>query len=161
MPFTPRCRTISTRAIYTDILAAGKHLFGEKPFGIDVAANAAIVAKATRHPELVVRCSSQYPFFPASQRLVRYAREGAFGTILEVEAGFLHSSDLDPTKPKNWKRDIADQRGLRLHGRSRNACAAPAPTPRLGALQRARDPLQRDSRASRPRGCDAANGHLG
>ncbi len=94
-------------AIYTDILKAGKHLFGEKPFGIDAAANAAIVAEAAVHPKLVVRCSSQYPFFPASQRLVRDAGEGAFGTILEVEAGFLHSSDMDPTKPKNWKRDIA------------------------------------------------------
>ena len=95
------------QAMYTDILKAGKHLFGEKPFGIDAAANAAIVAGAREHPELVVRCSSQYPFFPAVQRMVQYGREGRFGTILEVEAGFLHSSDMDPLKPKNWKRDIA------------------------------------------------------
>jgi len=31
---------------------------------------------------------------------------GAFGRIVEVEAGFLHSSDLDPNKPINWKRMV-------------------------------------------------------
>ena len=30
--------------------------------------------------------------------------DGAFGTILEVNSGFLHSSDLDPGKAINWKR---------------------------------------------------------
>jgi len=95
------------RALYCDLLSAGKHLFGEKPFGIDAEANAAIAAEAARHPELVVRCSSQYPFFPACQRIVRDAREGRFGALLEVEAGFLHSSDMDLRKPKNWKRDVA------------------------------------------------------
>jgi predicted dehydrogenase len=31
---------------------------------------------------------------------------GAFGRIIEVNSGFLHSSDLDPEKPTNWKRMI-------------------------------------------------------
>ena len=31
---------------------------------------------------------------------------GAFGRIIEAEAGFLHSSDLDPNKPINWKRMV-------------------------------------------------------
>jgi predicted dehydrogenase len=30
----------------------------------------------------------------------------AFGQIIEVNCGFLHSSDLDPNKPINWKRQI-------------------------------------------------------
>ncbi len=30
----------------------------------------------------------------------------AFGRIIEVNTGFLHSSDLDPDKPINWKRLI-------------------------------------------------------
>src|SRR6266567_4586664 len=29
------------------------------------------------------------------------------GAILEVQAGFLHSSDLDPLKPINWKRQVS------------------------------------------------------
>ena len=85
-------------------LRAGKHLLGEKPFGIDLAANEAINAEITRHPELLVRCSSELPFYPGGQEVARFVRERRFGRVLEVRSLFLHSSDLDPTKPSNWKR---------------------------------------------------------
>jgi predicted dehydrogenase len=91
---------------YVDILRGGKHLMGEKPFGIDQEANTAILKEAAKHPELVVRCSSEFPFFPACQRLISWIREGRFGRIMEVRAGFNHSSDLDLSKPINWKRMI-------------------------------------------------------
>lgn len=39
--------------------------------------------------------------------MITWVNEGRFGKIIEVEAGFWHSSDLDPTKPINWKRRIA------------------------------------------------------
>src|SRR5438093_4785851 len=50
--------------LYTAVVDAGKHLLGEKPFGIDLAANNAINAAISAHPELFVRCSSEFPFFP-------------------------------------------------------------------------------------------------
>ncbi|WP_309120779.1 Gfo/Idh/MocA family oxidoreductase [Paenibacillus sp.] len=93
--------------LYIDIIRAGKHLLGEKPFGIDAAANAAIMEALSEHPEVVVRCSSEFPFFPGAMQLTEWVREGRFGRIIEVEAGFWHSSDLDPNKPINWKRRIA------------------------------------------------------
>ncbi len=93
--------------MYTDVLHAGKHLLGEKPFGIDQAANAEILAAIRTHPELLVRCSSEFPFFPAVQRIFALAESGAFGRVIEVNTGFLHSSDLDPAKPLNWKRTRA------------------------------------------------------
>ena len=89
---------------YTAILKAGKHLLGEKPFGMDFAQNDAIMKVLAEHPELVVRCSSEMPFFPGAQKVIAMAKAGAFGEIIEVEAGFLHSSDLDRMKPINWKR---------------------------------------------------------
>lgn len=91
---------------YTAALDAGKHLMGEKPFGIDLAANEAIVAAVRKHPECFVRCASQFVFFPAVQRIGRMLEAGAFGRIIEVNAGFLHGSDLNPQKPINWKRMI-------------------------------------------------------
>jgi predicted dehydrogenase len=94
-------------AVYRDVLAAGKHLLGEKPFGIDREANGRINEAVAAHPDLVVRCSSEFPFFPGALRIVEAIRDGAFGRIIEVEAGFLHSSDLDPDKPINWKRMVA------------------------------------------------------
>jgi len=45
-------------------------------------------------------------FFPAVQRIGRMIEAGAFGRIIEVNVGFLHCSDLDPTKPINWKRMV-------------------------------------------------------
>ena len=92
--------------MYPDVLAAGKHLFGEKPFGIDAAANARIQAAIEAHPDLLVRCSSEMPYFPGAQKVIALARAGDLGEIIEVEAAFLHSSDLNPDKPINWKRMV-------------------------------------------------------
>ncbi len=94
------------REVYCNAIAAGKHLMGEKPFGIDRSANDAILACIARHPQVFVRCSSEFPFFPAVQRIGRMIEAGAFGRIIEVDAAFLHSSDLDPQKPLNWKRMV-------------------------------------------------------
>jgi predicted dehydrogenase len=93
--------------MYIDILRAGKHLLGEKPFGIDREAYQAVAAEIERHPDLLVRCSSEYPFFPGALRLFQWAREGRFGRVFEVEAGYWHCSDLNPQKPINWKRRVA------------------------------------------------------
>jgi predicted dehydrogenase len=91
---------------YTDIIRAGKHLLGEKPFGIDLQANQNILDVIAQHPNVVVACSSELPFFPGAQRIIRYINESRFGKIIEVWAGLLHSSDLDPNKKINWKRMI-------------------------------------------------------
>jgi len=93
--------------LYTDIIRSGKHLLGEKPFGIDLAANRAILDVIGQHPDVVVACSSEFPFFPGAQRIIKFVEEGRFGHIIEVSAGLLHSSDLDPHKKINWKRMIA------------------------------------------------------
>lgn len=90
-------------AVYRDVLAAGKDLFAEKPFGIDLAAAESIVA-AARESGCFVRCSSEFPYFPGAQRVVRAVRTGGLGRILEIRSGFHHASDLDPTKAANWKR---------------------------------------------------------
>ncbi|MEX2537006.1 MAG: Gfo/Idh/MocA family oxidoreductase [Trueperaceae bacterium] len=92
--------------IYNDIVRAGKHLLGEKPFGIDRAANDRINEVLAENPEVMVRCSSELPFYPGAYRIVQAAAEGRFGRIIGVEAGFLHSSDLNPQKAINWKRRV-------------------------------------------------------
>ena len=93
--------------IYCDIIASGKHLLGEKPFGIDREANAKINQAISNHPDVLVRSSSEFPFYPGAQRIIGCVNEGRFGRIIEVEAGFWHSSDLNPDKAINWKRRIA------------------------------------------------------
>jgi len=91
--------------IYLDVLKAGKDLLAEKPFGLDLKAARAI-AGAAKTSGRFVRCSSEFPFLPGAQRAFQTARDGQLGKLLEVRSGFHHSSDLDPTKPVNWKRQV-------------------------------------------------------
>ena len=92
--------------IYTATIKAGKHLMGEKPFGIDKEANNEIMQIIKENPETFVRCSSQFPFTSAVQRIGEMIEADAFGEIIEVNSGFLHSSDMDQNKSINWKRMI-------------------------------------------------------
>ena len=92
--------------IYCDVLAAGKDLFAEKPFGMDLA-SARRIAAAAQASGRFVRCSSEFPFLPGAQRVMQQVKHGKLGRILEVVAAFHHSSDLDASKPANWKRKSA------------------------------------------------------
>jgi predicted dehydrogenase len=92
--------------VYLDVLAAGKDLLAEKPFGIDLA-SARRILEGVHTSGRFVRCSSEMPFFPGAQRAYAMAKSGALGRILEVVSGFHHSSDLDPNKAANWKRRSA------------------------------------------------------
>ena len=87
------------------VLAAGKDLFAEKPFGIDLASARRMSAEAKKRGRFA-RVSSEFPFLPGAQRVMRMAAEGTFGRLLEIRCAYLHSSDLDPQKPVNWKRQV-------------------------------------------------------
>jgi len=95
------------REIYCAVIQSGKHLMGEKPFGMDLEANQAISDCLRQHPRVFARCSSQLHFFPGAQRMATLLEKNAFGRIITARTGFLHSSDLDPEKPINWKRIVA------------------------------------------------------
>jgi len=92
-------------SLYIEALRAGKDLLAEKPFGIDLAASIRIrdVAKETGR---FVRCSSEFPFMPGALRVMDAVKNGGLGRLLEIRSGFHHSSDLDPLKPVNWKRQV-------------------------------------------------------
>jgi predicted dehydrogenase len=89
--------------IYVAAAAAGRDFLGEKPFGIDLGAAERIVG-ALDASDAFVRVSSEFPFYPGAQRAWAYAASGALGDVLDVRSGFWHSSDINRTKPINWKR---------------------------------------------------------
>jgi predicted dehydrogenase len=91
---------------YSDIIRSGKHLLGEKPFGIDLDANEHISEVIAAHPKVMVRCSSELPFFPGGIAIIQALMNEDFGQIIEVESGLLHSSDINPEKVINWKRMV-------------------------------------------------------
>jgi predicted dehydrogenase len=93
-------------SLYLDVLAAGKDLLAEKPFGIDLRA-ARVIRDAAAKSGRFVRCSSEFPFLPCTQRVIAACSGEALaklGKLLEIHSCFWHASDLDPTKPINWKR---------------------------------------------------------
>jgi len=89
--------------IYLDVLRAGKDLLAEKPFGIDLVAAKRIRDEGAKLGRFV-RVSSEFPFLPGVQRAIAIAQSGRLGQFLSLRNSFLHSSDLDPGKPINWKR---------------------------------------------------------
>ncbi|CAL1519039.1 Gfo/Idh/MocA family oxidoreductase [Chitinophaga sp. MM2321] len=89
--------------VYLEVLRAGKDLLAEKPFGINLAAALVIKEEANKLGRFV-RCSSEIPFLPGPQRVIQEVQSGRLGKIIEIKAGFLHASDMDPLKPINWKR---------------------------------------------------------
>ena len=93
--------------LYIDIIKSGKHLMGEKPFGIDLAANEKIMAVIRKNPGVFVRCSSEFPYYPGAVAIQKFIQENPWGQIISVNAGFMHSSDLNTEKAINWKRMIA------------------------------------------------------
>ena len=92
--------------IYVDIIKAGKHLMGEKPFGIDLEANKMIMKAIQENPDVFVRCSSEFPYYPGAHQIHKFIQKNPWGRIIEVNAGFLHSSDVNFDKPIDWKRRI-------------------------------------------------------
>jgi predicted dehydrogenase len=90
--------------LYCEIIKSGKHLMGEKPFGIDKPACARILDAMKSNPKVFVRCSSEMPFYPGGYLIGKLVADDKFGRIMEVESGLWHSSDLNPLKPINWKR---------------------------------------------------------
>ena len=89
--------------IYLDVLRAGKDLLAEKPFGIDLPA-AYKIRETGQSLGRFVRCSSEFPFLPGVQKVWKFLQTADLGRLLEIRSGFWHASDLDPTKPINWKR---------------------------------------------------------
>ena len=92
--------------LYVAAAQAGRDFLAEKPFGIDLAAAERIMS-AIDGSSSFVRVSSEFPFFPGALKAFAYARSGALGEILDVRSAFQHSSDIDRTKPINWKRRVA------------------------------------------------------
>jgi len=79
-------------------------LNGGKPEQIFAERLAETIRDAAAKSKRFVRCSSEFPFLPGAQRALQAARSGQLGKLLEIHSCFWHSSDLDPTKPINWKR---------------------------------------------------------
>ena len=143
--------------LYTAALRAEKHLLGEKPFGIDLPANEAINREIAARPELLVRCSSELPFYPGGQEVARFVRERRFGQRDRGPLALPPFQRPRPGEADQLEAARGAERCVRLSRRSRHARPPPAAPRRLGAAERAGDP---DGRGARTPGWSRRHGAL-
>lgn len=87
-------------------IQANKHIYCDKP----------VVANVTEAGELETELRNaaysgkhqmvlQYRFFPAVMRARQLVEAGFLGRIAHYRAAYLHSSNIDPNRPLQWKSD--------------------------------------------------------
>ncbi len=93
-----------------DALAAGKHVYCDKPLARTAGECGEIVAaveKFGRGQRLVNQVALQCRFYPATLRAKQLVDEGFLGKIFSFRACYLHSSSINPDKSLGWKLDRA------------------------------------------------------
>ena len=120
--------------IYGDVIRAGKHLLGEKPFGIDLAANERSWPTLAATPAGLRPLLVRVPLLPGAvpDRPVSGRRAASAGSSRSRPASGTPAT-WTRSKPINWKRMVAVQRRVRLHGRPGDARAAHPAALRLDA----------------------------
>jgi len=86
-------------------LAAGKHVYCDKPLARDVAEAEAIVAAADRAPEVKHQMAFQYRFLPATLRAKELMGEGFVGRLFSYRAAYLHAGYIEASRPMSWRLD--------------------------------------------------------
>ena len=84
-------------------LAAGKHVYCDKPLTV-TAEEADALAAAADASGLTAQVAFQNRFFPATLRARQLVEEGRLGDILCFRSEYLHSGAVDPDKPVGWKQ---------------------------------------------------------
>lgn len=94
-------------------MAAGKHIYCEKPLTATLAEAREVEAALGSYPGVHQMCL-QNRFFPATLRAKELVEEGRLGRILSFRASYLHSGSADPSAPLKWKLDRALGGGVLL-----------------------------------------------
>ncbi len=83
-------------------LAAGKHVYVDKPLAV-TGASARRIADAAEHAAGISQMAFHARFFPCALRAKQLAGQGRIGRILSFRIAYLHSGNVDLLKPAGWK----------------------------------------------------------
>ena len=99
-------------------LQAGKHVLCEKPFAMNAAEAAAVLAAADRHGKRVIE-AFHYRYHPAFAACMAALRAGKIGRVRRVDAGFSVGIPFDPKeirhRPENGGGAMMDLGCYPLH----------------------------------------------
>ncbi len=84
-------------------LAAGKHVYCDKPLTVSLADARAMVAGARARPDLSHGMAFHCRFVPATMRARQLMAEGALGRVYHFRGAYLHSGYEDPGRPMSWR----------------------------------------------------------
>ncbi len=88
-----------------DALAAGKHVYIDKPLSVDGASALRILEAAEKSPSKA-QVVFNNRFFPATMRARQLVDEGRIGEVLSFTCRYLHSGSIDPNRPMGWKQGM-------------------------------------------------------
>lgn len=99
-------------AFLRDALAAGKHIYCDKPLTATLTDAEAITAAArTLPPDRIHRMTFHYRFAPATLRAKQLVDEGFLGEIYHFRGQYLHAGYIDPQRPRTWRLQMARSGG--------------------------------------------------
>lgn len=84
-------------------IAAGKHVYMDKPLSDD-AQSASRIAEAARNSGVITHMVFNNRYLPSMMRAKQLIDEGRIGNILTFSGRYLHSGSIDPNKPIGWKQ---------------------------------------------------------
>lgn len=98
------------RQLALDAIAAGKHVYCDKPLAMN-GAEAAEVAAAAAASGLTCQMTFNYRFIPAVLRARQLIDEGFVGRVYTFRFRYLHSGYTNPDRPMTWRLDAAKSGG--------------------------------------------------
>ncbi|PID57770.1 hypothetical protein CSB45_05965 [candidate division KSB3 bacterium] len=90
------------KSVLLEAIAAGKHVYCEKPLAMN-AAEAKDIADAATDAGVQIGMTFNYRFVPALLRAYELIQEGALGAIYRFQAEYLHSGYEHPERPLSWR----------------------------------------------------------
>jgi predicted dehydrogenase len=94
------------------VLSADKHLFCEKPFGINYQQAKKVLDKAIEKPNLVTAVNFQYRFEPMLLKLHQLISSGDLGSLRWINFSWITSGKADPLIPWTWRNSTEDGGGV-------------------------------------------------
>lgn len=90
------------RAVVSEALKAGKHIYCEKPLSMNLKEAEELAAMA-RQSGLKCQMAFNYRLVPAVMRAKQLIAEGALGEAISFRGAYLHSGYLDPRRRMSWR----------------------------------------------------------
>lgn len=97
-------------AAVRDALAAGKHIYCDKPLAHN-AVEAKDLTDLALGSDTVHQMTFNYRFVPAVLRAAQLIDAGFLGELFSFRAAYLHAGYIDPNRPFSWRTDFARSGG--------------------------------------------------